>query len=182
MVQTTRLYPVEYCLERSQSCASAARGGGSTSTLQGERIMTHSSSRKLAALLGGAALAIAAVGSFTASADEVATVEIVNLSGADVSFVALLPEGQALKDDTPNLLKAVLAPRAGVLTSVAAGAYRLAGSAFTSGRVVLAAGDVVTLTLSEPQGKGVEVALKATAPGTAPAFAKKIGQQLPSKQ
>lgn len=144
--------------------------------------MTRSALRKLAALIGSAALALAVVASFAANAEDAATVEIVNLSGSDVSFVALVPDGQGLRDDTPNALASVLAPRAGALTQVAPGAYRLAGSAFESGRVVLAAGDVVTLTISEPQGKGVEVAVKTTAPGAVPAFAKKIGQQLPAKQ
>jgi hypothetical protein len=144
--------------------------------------MTRSALRKLAALIGSAALAIGAIASFAASADDAATVEIVNLSGQDVSFAALVPDGQQLKDDTANALSSVLAPRAGVLTTVAPGAYRLAGNAFTSGRVVLAAGDVVTLTLSQPPGKGVEVSVKTTAPGAVPAFAKKIGQQLPAKQ
>lgn len=126
---------------------------------------------------------LTAVGSFAASADDLATVEIVNLSRGDVTFVALVPDGEGVKDDTPNLLTTVLAPRAGVLvSSVAPGAYRLAGDAFTSERVVLAAGDVVTLALSEPQGKGVQVAVKPNAPGAVPAFAKKIGQQLPEKQ
>jgi hypothetical protein len=143
--------------------------------------MTRSAQRTIATLIGSAALAIAAVGS-QASADEAATVEIVNQSGADVSFVALVPDGEGLKEDTPNLLSSVLAPRAGVLASVAPGAYRLAGGAFTSGRLVLSAGDVVTLTLAQPAGKDVEVQVKTTAPGAVPAFAKKIGQQLSPKQ
>ncbi len=145
--------------------------------------MTSSAARTLAALVAGAALVLTATGTSQASANDAATVEIVNLSGGDVSFVALVPDGEAVKDDTPNLLKSVLAPRAGVLVaSVAPGAYRLAGTAFTSERVVLAAGDVVTLTLAEPQGKGVQVAVKPAAAGAVPAYAKAIGQQLPAKQ
>jgi hypothetical protein len=145
-------------------------------------MMTSSAARTLAALVGGAVLALTAMVSSQASAGEAATVEIVNLSGGDVSFVALLPDGAVLKEDTPNVLDAVLAPKAGTLASVPPGAYRLAGESFESGRVVLGAGDVVTLTLSQPQGKAMQVVAKTTAPGAVPAFAKKIGQQLPAKQ
>jgi hypothetical protein len=137
--------------------------------------MIARASAVLAALFGTAALIIAG-GSFRASANDTATIEIVNQSGREVSFVALVADGKGLQDDTPNLLSSVLRAQGGTLTSVAPGAYQLVGTGFASQRVVVNAGDAVTLTLSD-QGKGIEVGLQTQAAG-APAYVKKIGQRL----
>lgn len=138
-----------------------------------------------AVLLGAAA---------TTTADDAATVEVVNLSADTINWAALVPAGQAVTDATPNALTAALAPKAGVLLrGIAPGSYALNGvrlgvadGQFASDAVALRAGDVLTLTV-EPSGGGVKVSARAQAAGSAAlsaatySFSKRLGEELPPK-
>lgn len=147
-------------------------------------------SKLLKGLAAGLALAsLVGAGSFAwARSDGLVTVEILNLSSGSISFATLVPDGAAVADDAQNLLAKVLDPSAGALVQAAPGSYRLAtdgsaGPLTSSSAVSLAAGDVVTLTVTAA-GDVVATVQAAGADASKPAaysFTKLIGQQLPSK-